>query len=87
MADEYQSHSSKEGGGHDGQIAQVLWCVYSCVPHARPDLWEGESASKYVKAQDFSRTGMTRHRFEEMLSAWEFSDAPKEKPDGMPVET
>jgi hypothetical protein len=54
-------------------------------PRARRDLWEGESASKYVKqAQDFSRTGMTRHRFEEMLSAWEFSDAPNEKPDGMP---
>jgi hypothetical protein len=42
-------------------------------PHARRDLWNGESDSKYTKSQDFEGTGMKRHRFEDILSAWEFS--------------
>lgn len=53
-------------------------------PHARRDLWNAESDSKYVAAHDFSKTGITRHRFEDMLGAWEFSDFVKEKPADMP---
>jgi hypothetical protein len=35
-------------------------------PHARRDLWDGESGSKYTKAQNFNETGMRRHRFDEL---------------------
>jgi hypothetical protein len=52
-------------------------------PHSRRDLWEGKRKCKYIEPNDLSRTGMTRHRYEEMLSAWEFSACPDEKPDGM----
>jgi hypothetical protein len=52
-------------------------------PHNRRDLWEGKRKCKCIEPNDLSRTGMTRHRYEEMLSVWEFSACLDEKPDGM----
>ena len=50
----------------------------------RQDLWTGDNVhSKYLEPQDFSKTGMSRHRFDEIWYAMTFSKQPEERPEGM----
>jgi hypothetical protein len=63
------------------KIYGVNILVTRLCPHDRRNLWGEQRNCKYVEPNDLCRTGMTRHRYEEMFSCWEFSDAPDERPD------
>jgi hypothetical protein len=50
----------------------------------RRDLWGGGgSYSQYLPSYHFENTGMSRSRFEEILSAMRWSNQPEKQPEGM----
>ena len=48
----------------------------------RRGLWSSEPSFKYMPAPNFGRTGMSRHRYEEIWSCIRFSFQPQERPPG-----
>jgi hypothetical protein len=65
----------------------VIILISRLRPHDCRELWNGKSHSKYIIGQDLSRTGITRHWFDDMLTCWEVGECPKERPTDMEYST
>jgi hypothetical protein len=53
---------------------------------SRASLWSNTAPSKYQPAPSFGKTGMSRHRFDSIMSAICFSRQPPVRPDHMSTE-
>jgi len=47
-------------------------------------LWSPESNCQFIPTPSLGRTGMSRPRFDELFQFMEWSEQPKERPDGTP---
>ena len=52
----------------------------------RRELWASESTKKYIPTMNLGRTGMGRHRYDDIWKALRWSDQPEERPEGMSSE-
>jgi len=52
----------------------------------RRDLWKTSSSHKYISCANFSATGMSRHRWEEIWASLRWSSQPEKRPNSMPHE-
>ncbi len=53
---------------------------------ARASLWSNTAPFKYQPAPSFGKTGMSRHRFDSLMSSIRFSRQPSVRPDHMSTE-
>jgi len=61
----------------------VLVLMTRVKVNVRRDLWKTTRDSKYTPVYDFGKTGMTRHRFDEIFSCLRWSRQPSRRPEGM----
>jgi hypothetical protein len=64
----------------------VLILVTRFEYSARASLWSNTAPFKYQPAPSFGKTGMSRHRFDGMMSSIRFSRQPPVRPDHMSTE-
>ena len=73
-----------------GEIAKFFGILLLATRYefcSRRDLWSSRSISRFVEAPKFGqKTGMSRHRFDELWQTITFSNQPAERPDEMSSE-
>lgn len=78
-ANESKSQSSREAGTDSAGVGKVVGSMPPFITRldyfgSRRDLWDDpKSYSKYIPAPDFKKTGMSRHRFEDIWSSLRWS--------------
>lgn len=92
MVNEANVQLEKENKQHTTK-GEVLKFIGMCILITRFEfgnrstLWSTTAPSKYIPAASLGRTGMKRHRFDDLWKHMRFSQQPDQRPEGMSSES